>query len=101
MTGSTATRIGSITLKNPVICGAGEHTMTATGIRAGLAAGVSVVVAKSFNESEPAKDQLDRTDYCLLDSNWRPLPWDFTAPREATLACTPKPPDRMPMSPPA
>lgn len=87
MTGSPATRIGSVTLKNPIICGAGEHTMTAAGIRAALAAGASVVVAKSFNESEPARDQLDRTDYCLLDSHWRRLPWDFDPPREATLAC--------------
>ena len=87
MSGRLETRIGSIRLKNPVICAAGEHVMTASGIRAGLAAGASVVVAKSVSESEAAKDQLDRTDYVLLDADFRRLPWDFAPPREATLAC--------------
>ncbi len=81
------TRIGAIRLKNPVICASGEHVMTAAGIRAGLATGAAVVVAKSVSESEAAKDQLDRTDYVLLDSDFRPLPWDFAPPRDATLAC--------------
>jgi len=87
MSGRLETHIGSIRLKNPVICAAGEHGMTAAGIRAGLAAGASVVVAKSVSESEAARDQLDRTDYVLLDANFQRLPWDFAPPREATLAC--------------
>jgi dihydroorotate dehydrogenase len=87
MSGRSETRIGSITLKNPVICAAGEHVMTAAGIRAGIATGASVVVAKSVSESEAAKDQLDRTDYVLLDADFKPLPWDFAPPRDATLAC--------------
>jgi dihydroorotate dehydrogenase (NAD+) catalytic subunit len=81
------TTIGAVTLKNPVICGAGEHVMTVAGIRAALAAGAGAVVAKSFNESAPARDQLDRTDYVLLDARFRPLPWNFDPPPEATLAC--------------
>lgn len=84
---STETRIGRITLKNPVICGSGEHVMTEAGLRSALAAGVSAVVAKSVNETQAAKDQLDRTDYALLDGSWNRLKWDFTAPRDATLAC--------------
>ena len=36
MPGRSETQIGSITLKNPVICAAGEHVMTAAGIRAGI-----------------------------------------------------------------
>ena len=87
MSGRLETHIGSIRLNNPVICASGEHVMTAAGIRAGLAAGASVVVAKSVSESEAAKDQLDRTDYVLLDANFQRLPWDFAPPREATLAC--------------
>jgi dihydroorotate dehydrogenase len=87
MTAPLETRIGSIRLKNPVICGSGEHVMTASGIRAGIAAGASVVVAKSTSESEAARDQLDRTDYVLLDADFRPLKWDFAPPRGATLAC--------------
>jgi dihydroorotate dehydrogenase len=81
------TRVGGLRLKNPVICGAGEHVMTRAGLEAGLAAGASVVAAKSFNESEAAKDQLDRTDYALLDSDFARLPWDFKPPRDASLAC--------------
>jgi dihydroorotate dehydrogenase (NAD+) catalytic subunit len=81
------TILGSLTLKNPVIARAGEHLMTASGIRAAIDAGASVVVAKSFNETEAAKDQLDHTDYALIDSNFQRLPWDFAPPRDATLAC--------------
>ena len=84
---STETQIGRITLKNPVICGSGEHVMTEAGMRSALAAGVGAVVAKSVNETQAAKDQLDRTDYALLDGDWNRLPWDFKAPRDATLAC--------------
>lgn len=84
---ATETRIGRITLKNPVICGSGEHVMTEAGLKSALAAGVGAVVAKSVNETQAAKDQLDRTDYALLDGDWNRLKWDFTAPRNATLAC--------------
>jgi dihydroorotate dehydrogenase len=84
---STETQMGRITLKNPVICGSGEHVMTEAGMRSALAAGVGAVVAKSVNETQAAKDQLDRTDYALLDGDWNRLPWDFKAPRDATLAC--------------
>lgn len=81
------THVGSITLKNPVICGSGEHTMTPEGIRAALAAGAAAVVAKSTNESAAAKAQLDKTDYALFDSQWNRLPWDFKPPADATLFC--------------
>lgn len=79
------TRIGSLTLKNPVICGAGEQTMSAEAIRAALHSGAGAVVAKSTNESQAAKDQLDKTDYVLLDSHWRRLPWNFAPPADAHL----------------
>src|ERR1019366_5518792 len=35
------TRIGRLTLRNPVICGSGEPVMTEAGIRAALAAGAA------------------------------------------------------------
>ena len=79
------TRIGNLTLKNPVICGAGEQTMTAEAIRAALHSGAGAVVAKSTNESQAAKAQLDKTDYVLLDSHWRRLPWNFAPPADAHL----------------
>lgn len=77
--------LGRLTLKNPVICGAGEQTMTADAIRAALATGAGAVVAKSTNESAAAKAQLDKTDYVLLDAQWTPLPWDFDPPPDASL----------------
>lgn len=79
------TQIASLTLKNPVICGAGEHTMTAEAISRALATGVGAVVAKSTNESLAAKQQLDKTDYALLDAQWQRLPWDFNPPADASL----------------
>jgi len=87
MARSLETTLGSLQLKNPVIAGAGEHLMTASGIQAAVDAGASVVVAKSFNETDAAKNQLDRTDYALIDSNFERLPWNFSPPRDATLAC--------------
>ncbi|WP_460141512.1 beta/alpha barrel domain-containing protein [Pseudomonas sp. S2_E01] len=79
------TTIGRLTLKNPVICGAGEQTMTADATRAALASGAGAVVAKSTNESPAAKEQLDKTDYVLLDAQWNRLPWNFQPPAEASL----------------
>ena len=81
------TRVGQVVLKNPVICGAGEHTMNADAIRAALRSGAGAVVAKSINESKAAKDQLDRTDYALFDSHWKPVPWHEAASADATLFC--------------
>ena len=86
MSDATRTKIGSIVLNNPVICGSGEHVLTEAGLRSAMATGVGAVIAKSFNEVQAAKDQLERTDYALLDGSWNRLPWDFTAPRDATLA---------------
>ncbi len=82
-----STHIGAVALKNPLICGSGEHTMSAAGIERCLTRGASAVVAKSTNESEAAKRQLDRTDYALLDSTWRRLPWNFAPPPDAQLFC--------------
>ena len=87
MAGRLETTIGPVVLANPVICGSGEHVMTPAGARAALDAGAGAVVFKSCSESETARDQLDRTDYVLLDADFRPLKWDFAPPRGATLAC--------------
>jgi dihydroorotate dehydrogenase (NAD+) catalytic subunit len=78
-------RIGGITLNNPVIIGSGDHVMTPGGLAAARATGAGAVVAKSINESEAAKRQLDGSDHVLLDSRWRPLPWDFAPPGDAML----------------
>jgi dihydroorotate dehydrogenase len=78
-------RLGGVTLKNPVILGSGDHTMTAGGLAAGIASGAAAVVAKSINESPAARRQLDGSDHVLLDSAWNPLPWDHAPPADAML----------------
>jgi dihydroorotate dehydrogenase (NAD+) catalytic subunit len=65
--------LGSLALKNPVVCASGEWTMTAEDIRAALDAGAAAVVAKSTNESEAAKRQLAAAEYAFLDERWRPV----------------------------
>ena len=61
-----ATRIGAMTLPNPVICGSGEPVMTEAGIRAALHAGAAGVIAKSVNENPAGGRQLDRADYAFV-----------------------------------
>ena len=67
-------RIGALALKNPVVAGSGEATMTAEQIRACLETGAAAVVAKSTNESEAAKAQLRAAEYVLLDEELEPRP---------------------------
>jgi dihydroorotate dehydrogenase len=81
----TSIRLGGITLTNPVIIGSGDHVMTAGALRAARATGAGAVVAKSINENEAAKRQLDGSDHVLLDSRWNPIPWDFDPPADAML----------------
>ena len=85
--GQLAVDGGGVRLKNPVVAGSGEHLIDPAGLRAAIDAGVGAVVMKSTNESPAAKEQLDRTDYVLLDAEWRPLPWDYAPPADASLLC--------------
>lgn len=80
-----AVKIGGISLKNPLICGSGEHFIELSGIEKALKFGAGVVVIKSTNESDAAKEQLGKTDYTLLDSDFNKLDWDFNPPRDASL----------------
>jgi dihydroorotate dehydrogenase len=66
------TRIGSLALPNPIICGSGEPVMTEAGIRAALEAGAAGVIAKSVNEQPAAASQLDRADYTFVTADHRP-----------------------------
>lgn len=68
-------KVGALSLKNPIICGSGEHVLTEAGIRAALAQGVSVVVAKSTNESAAAREQLAQTDYAAFAPDWQTRNW--------------------------
>lgn len=81
----TSVPVGGISLLNPVIIGSGDHVMTPGALRAARATGAGAVVAKSINESEAAKRQLDGSDHVLLDSAWRKLPWNFAPPPDAML----------------
>jgi dihydroorotate dehydrogenase (NAD+) catalytic subunit len=89
------TKVGSVELKNPLIAAAAEHFIEPEGIRRAIAAGAGAVVVKSTNESEAAKDQLQRAEYAVLDEKWRPVAWNADAPAGATIACrsglTPQP----------
>ncbi len=87
MTNRSEVRLGGVSLKNPVLAGSGEHLIEAAGIRSALDAGAACVFMKSTNESEAAREQLDRADYALLDSEWRKLPWNFSPPPDASLYC--------------
>ncbi len=77
--------VGGVALTNPVICGSGEHVITAGGVRAAVAAGAGAVMIKSANESEAARRQLAHTDYELYDSRWNKLDWDGAPPTDASL----------------
>src|SRR6202008_4428099 len=62
--------LGDVTLKNPVVCGSGEHVMTPSALDAALDAGAAAVVAKSAGTSPLARRQLDSAEYALLDAEW-------------------------------
>lgn len=78
--------LGKVRLKNPLIAGSCEFTMTEAGIRACLDAGAGAVVAKSINESPEAARQLNIADYVLLRPDWRLNPWEHAA-LDDTLFC--------------
>ncbi|KQY97367.1 dihydroorotate dehydrogenase [Pseudolabrys sp. Root1462] len=78
--------VGRTALKNPLIAGAAEHMIGASGVLRALGAGVGAVVVKSINEMERGKDQLQRAEYMLLDDQWREIPWTKDAPSTAFMA---------------
>ena len=54
-------KIGDISLKNPLICGSGEHFIELSGIDKALKAGAGAVVIKSTNENlMPQKNSLSK-----------------------------------------
>jgi dihydroorotate dehydrogenase (NAD+) catalytic subunit len=86
MTADLTTRVGTLTLKNPLIAAAAEHMIDEAGVRRAIAAGAGAVVVKSINEREAGKDQLQRAEYTVLDEQWRPVTWGPSAPMSATIA---------------
>ncbi|TPN85609.1 dihydroorotate dehydrogenase [Mesorhizobium sp. CU2] len=78
--------VGRVELKNPLIAAAAEHMIDAAGVEAAIRAGAGAAVVKSTNESEAAKDQLQRAEYVALGADWRPVPWSGDAPDDVTIA---------------
>lgn len=78
--------VGRVELKNPLIAAAAEHMIDATGVDMAIRAGAGAVVVKSTNESEAARDQLQRAEYVALGQDWRPVPWGADAPDDVTVA---------------
>jgi dihydroorotate dehydrogenase (NAD+) catalytic subunit len=62
--------IGALRLKNPIVCGSSERTMTIEDLCAAVDAGAAAVVVKSTNESAAARRQLEVAEYALLDPDW-------------------------------
>lgn len=79
--------IGGVAFRNPVFAGSAEHLIEADGIIRALESGAGAVIVKSTNESQAARDQLQRAEYLALDRDWKPLRWNADAPREAFIAC--------------
>lgn len=78
------TRLGPLTLRNPLIASSSELTMTEAGIRACVDAGAGAVVAKSINESPAAAAQLAIADYAFVGRDHEVRSWE-TADRTSTL----------------
>lgn len=87
MSSDSRVNIGRVSLKNPLIAGSAEHLIDADGVRAALRAGAGAVVVKSTNNSQAGRDQLQRAEYMVLDSDWRPAVWGPQAPADAFIAC--------------
>mgnify|MGYP001183863360 FL=1 len=77
--------IGDLELKNPIICGSGEHLIEEAGILMALKSGASMVIAKSANESESARKQLHKTDYAMIDQDINPVDWEKRGARDLSL----------------
>src|SRR5215212_2839576 len=65
--------LGPLELRNPLICGSGEHVATLDALVAAVDAGAAAVVAKSANESEAARRQSDAARWVFLDQRREPV----------------------------
>jgi dihydroorotate dehydrogenase (NAD+) catalytic subunit len=61
-------QLGPLALRNPLICGAGEHTATLERLTGVIDAGAAAVVAKSANETEAGRRQAAATAVAFLDA---------------------------------
>jgi dihydroorotate dehydrogenase (NAD+) catalytic subunit len=63
--------LGSLELRNPLICGAGEHVAAYDDIVAAVDAGAAAVVAKSANETEAGRRQWEVAARTFVDDERR------------------------------
>jgi dihydroorotate dehydrogenase (NAD+) catalytic subunit len=66
--------LGRLTLRNPLICGSGEHLTSLGAMRLAIDAGAAAVVAKSANESAAGREQSKATKWAYLDERRREIP---------------------------
>jgi dihydroorotate dehydrogenase len=62
-----AVELGPIALRNPLICGSGEHVASYDALVAAVDAGAAAVVAKSANEADAARRQSDFASWVFLE----------------------------------
>lgn len=60
-------RLGPLELRNPLICGSGEHVASYEGLVAAIDAGAAAVVGKSANESDAARRQFAAATWVFLE----------------------------------
>ncbi len=63
--------LGPLALRNPLICGSGEHVATFEHLVAAIDAGAAAVVGKSANETEAGRQQSDSATQTFIDSERR------------------------------
>src|SRR5215210_7057218 len=80
-----AMQLGSLSLKTPVVCGAGEHVADEAGLRAAVDAGAAAVVGKSANESDHARRQWEARRWVVLDGDHEPVDDPARAPGGSLL----------------
>ena len=72
-------------MRNPIVCGSGEHVATGEGLREAIDAGAAAVVAKSANETEAGRRQFQTATHVLLGADRSPVDAGDPAARQASL----------------
>lgn len=79
MSAELAVTLGQVRLRNPLICGAGEHVASLDALVAAVEAGAAAVVAKSANETDAGRRQSDAAAWTFIDERRREVPPDASA----------------------
>jgi dihydroorotate dehydrogenase (NAD+) catalytic subunit len=62
-------QLGRLRLRNPVLCGSGDHLTSFESLTAAIDAGAAAVVAKSANETEAGRRQSDVAAWTFIDAH--------------------------------